>query len=111
MTHSHLLTAYCSLLTAHYSLHSIHIWPQDFGDDDGAVRLLIVFEDGNPCPTDSEAGAVDRVDVFGLRAASATETNLRAARLERFIIRAGRDFAERVLRRQPDLYVISLGRA
>src|SRR2546421_13056998 len=105
------LTAYCLLLTAFYLLRPAHVRPERFGDDDRAVLTLIVFENREPSATDGKPRPVERVDVFGLRAARASEAYLRAPRLVRLEVRARRDFAERVLRRQPDLYVVSLCRA
>src|ERR1044071_8344505 len=98
------------LLLCLYLLLTAHVRPQGFGDTDGAVGLLVVLQDGEPCAADREPRPVERVDVFGLRAARAPEAYLRAPRLIRLEVRARRDFAERVLRGQPDLYVVSLRR-
>src|SRR6266853_1898986 len=46
---------------------------------------------------------------FRLRAAGAAKANVGAARLERFVVRAGRNLAKSILRRQPDFDVIGLG--
>ena len=44
------------------SLEIIHIWPKVFGNDDRAVFLLIVFENGHNGSTDRKARAVQRMD-------------------------------------------------
>ena len=108
-SHTGALTAFCLLLAAFYLFRSVHVRAQGFGNHDRAVRLLVIFQDGNPRASDGETGAVERVYVFGFRAARATKTYLGAARLKRFVVRAGRDFAESVLAGKPDFYVLSLG--
>src|SRR5919107_282177 len=102
-------TDYCLLRASLYPLRA-HVRPERFGDEDGAVLLLVVLKDREPRAADGEAGAVERVDVLGLRAARPAEAYLRAARLVRLEVRARRDFAEGVLRGQPHLQVVGLRR-
>src|SRR5947209_5569526 len=92
-----LIAARRLLLVSFNLLYTTHVRPESFGDDDRAVLLLIVLQNRKPRATDREARAVERVDVFGLRAAAASEAYLRAASLIRLEVRARRDFAKRVL--------------
>ena len=82
---------------------------QRLGDDDGAVRLLVVLEDGDERPPDREAGAVQRVQEPRLRPGLRAVAQARAAGLEVLAVRARRDLAVRLLPRQPDLDVVGLG--
>src|SRR5215204_3009428 len=99
----------CLLPARLYPLRA-HERPERFGDDDRAVRLLVVLKDGEPRAPHREPRAVERVDVLGLRAARAAEAYLRAPRLIRLEVRAGGDFAEGVLRGQPHFEVVRLRR-
>ena len=61
---------------------TVHIRTQSFGHDDGAVSLLEVFCDGDPCAPDSQTGPVKRVDVSHFPAASGPILDVCATRLE-----------------------------
>src|SRR5713101_8806721 len=87
-----------------------HVRTQNVRDEDGAVRLLIVFHDGNPGPPDGEARAVERVDKFAFSAALRLEADAGAPRLEGFAVRARRNLAELAAGGQPDFEVISFRR-
>lgn len=69
------------------------------GDADGAIGLLAVFQHRDQAATDGEAGAVERVQEFGLAAALWFEAGVHAARLKITADRDGRDFAVGVLPR------------
>ena len=88
-----------------------HIGAKRFRNEDGAVGLLVVLENGEPGASDGEAAAIDGVDEFGFRfATGGLETNVGATGLEAFEVGAGRDFAIELLARKPDLKVEGLGR-
>ena len=42
-----------------------HVGAQRLGNDDGAVGLLVVFENGEPGAAHGQAAAVEGVDEFG----------------------------------------------
>jgi len=42
-----------------------HVFAEGFGDDDRAVGLLVVFQDGDEDAGEGEAGAVQGVDELG----------------------------------------------
>src|SRR6187200_2792280 len=89
----------------------MHVWSQGFRNNYRSVGLLVVLEDRDPRATNREAGAIERVHKLRLRTTTTPETNLRAPRLERLIIRTRRDLTKRILRRQPHLDVVSLCRS
>ena len=64
-----------------------------------AIGLLIVLQDRQPRAPHRQPRSVQRVNKLGLRLAVAFEANLRAARLERLAIRAGRNLAVGLLAR------------
>src|SRR5581483_4327885 len=55
---------------------------QHFGDDDGAVRLLVVLQQGGDRAREAEARAVQRVNELRFFPARRTVANVRASRLE-----------------------------
>ena len=80
------------------------------GIDDRAVLLLIVLENRDQRAADGEARSVQRVHELRLAGAAGAELDVRAARLERLGVAAGRDLAIRLLARQPHLDVVGLRR-
>ena len=86
-----------------------HIGTQDGGDDDGAVGLLVVFEDGHHGTAGGKAGAVQGMHEFRLAAALGTEADIGAAGLEVHTVGAGRDLAVHALTGQPHFHVVGLG--
>ena len=46
---------------------SAHVGPEDLGDGDGAVLVLVVLEDGNHRPGQGESGTVEGVDELALQ--------------------------------------------
>lgn len=85
----------------------MHVGPQGFGDCDGAVFLLIVFEDGDEGAADGEAGSVEGVYEFGFFVA--LESDVCAASLEVEAVGAGADFAVGVLPGEPHFEVVCFG--
>src|SRR4051794_29636839 len=67
------------------------VWPQSFGDADAAVRLLMSFNERDEQAGERGAAAVEDVREF-VFAGFALETQVHAARLEIFAIRAARNF-------------------
>src|SRR6266481_1514611 len=88
-----------------------HVWTQNFGDQDRAICLLIIFDDSDPGAADGEAGAVERVNKVALAAAFWLIADTGAPRLEGFAVRAGRDLSKFVARRQPDFDVVGFCRS
>ena len=88
-----------------------HVLSQNLRHDDRPILLLIVLEHGDPRAPDREAGTIERMHKLRLRTTTTPETDLRAPRLERLVIRTLRDLAKRILRRQPHLDVVSLRRS
>ena len=43
-----------------------HVGTQNFGNQDRAICLLIIFDDSDPSAADGEAGAVERVNKVAL---------------------------------------------
>ena len=80
-------------------IEAAHVWAQGLGDEDGAVGLLVVFENGEPGAAHGEAAAVDGVDEFIFAFGGGLETNVGAAGLEGFEVRTGGDFAVKLLGR------------
>src|SRR5712664_1604403 len=108
------MTAKCNNTPSQHRLHlascrntvDSHVWAQGIGDQDGAIGLLIIFDDSDPGAADGEAGAVQRVNKVTLATALWLEANTGAAGLERYAIRTGRDLAEFVARGQPNFDVV-----
>src|ERR1039457_635434 len=84
--------------------------PQYFGNEHAAVGLLIVLDDRNPCPSDRQAAAIERVHQLRFLAAFRTITDVRASRLKIREVRARGNLAEEILSRQPHFDVIGLRR-
>ncbi len=85
---------------------SSHVGLERLGNVDTPVSALVIFEDRHERATNCQAGAVKGVREFRLAALGAI-ARLHAAGLERFHIGAGRNFAVGVLRREPDLDIVS----
>ncbi|CAM2158458.1 hypothetical protein PT2222_40321 [Paraburkholderia tropica] len=86
-----------------------HVRTQRFRHGDRAIGFLIVLQHRDQRAAHREARTIERVHEFRL-ALRVAIARLHAARLERFRVRAARNFAIRVLRRQPDFEVVRLGR-
>src|SRR6266852_1617279 len=71
-----------------------HIGAQDFWYEDGAVGLLIVFDDRDPGAPDGEAGAIQSMNEVAFSAGFGLEADAGAPRLKSFAVRAGRNFAK-----------------
>jgi hypothetical protein len=84
---------------------------QNFGNQNAAVRLLVIFQNRNPSSSDRQTRTVQRVNEFGFRAARALETQIHSPRLKISAVRAARNFAVSFLARQPDFDVVSFHRA
>src|SRR5262245_39614237 len=91
------------------SLAPVHVRAQDFCDDHGAVRLLVVLQHGDHGTADRQAGAVQRVAVLGVAGARRAVADVGAAGLEGLAVGAGRDLAVLALAWEPDLDVVGLG--
>src|SRR6516162_3034210 len=84
------------------------VGPQRFGNLHAAVSLLIVFNNRNPCATDGQAAAVERMHKLTLLPARRTVANDGAACLKVGEVGAGRNLAVQFLPWQPDLNVVGL---
>ena len=91
----------------------MHVRTEDFRYDDGAVGLLVVFQDGGNGTAYGEAGAVEGMDVFRFVLRRAAEADIGTASLEIFRVGTRRDFAVFALRREPyfDVEGLSSGEA
>src|SRR5438309_4448750 len=96
---------HCAASTRDRNAVDAHVWAQHFWDQNRAVRLLIVFHDGDPCAANGEPRAIQGVNEVAL-AAFRFETNAGAARLERFAVGTGRNLHEFAGRRNPSFDVI-----
>src|SRR6266849_11201073 len=76
---------YGKLAACGYALDA-HVWAQRVGNDDGAVGLLVIFHDGDPCASHRQAGPVQGVHELALSAAFRLEADSRASRLKRFAV-------------------------
>src|SRR5579863_551375 len=96
------------------SIYSTHIWAKRFRNEDGAVGLLVVFDDGEPGAAHGKPAAIDGMHKLGLGGLAGLSgggpvANIGAARLKGFEVGTGRDFAVEVLARKPDFEVIGFG--
>src|SRR3990170_8143013 len=85
-----------------------HVRPENFGDGDGAVGLLVVLEDGGPGPTDGDAGAIQGVDEFCLRPRVSAVANGGPPCLKILEVTAGRDLPVELLAWKPHLEIVGL---
>src|SRR6185312_7166188 len=95
-----------------YCIDAAHVRAQNFGDKNCAVRLLIIFDHGDPSAADREAASVKGVDElrFGLGALRGRPVaDIRTPGLKGVEIRAGGNFAVKTLPWQPDLQIVGLG--
>src|SRR3990170_236530 len=90
-------------------LQAVHVGAQRPGDQDGAVRLLEVLEDGDDRAPHRQPGAVQSVRQAGLPRRGVAEADLRAPRLEVGEVAAGGDLPVPDLRRQPHFEIVRLG--
>src|SRR3990170_3165368 len=87
-------------------VQAAHPGPQHLGNDDGAIGLLVVLENGDQRPRERQPRAVERVHHFGVGARAAAEAG--AASLEVAAVRNRRDFQPLAATRSPGLHVIGL---
>src|SRR5690606_32341352 len=87
-----------------------HVRAQRLGHRDRAVGLLEVLHHRDQGAPDRRAGAIERMHGFGLAAVGVAPARLHPPGLEIPAVRARRDLAIGLLRRQPDLQVVSLAR-
>src|SRR6266481_4945640 len=97
---------YADRLRASRNPVDAHVWAQNVREQDGAIGLLTIFDDGDPGAPDGQAGTVQRVDELALAAGFWLEANCGTARLKGFAVRTGRNFTKFVARRQPDFKVV-----
>ena len=93
------------------ALQAVQVGAQGGGDDDGAVGLLVVFDDRHPGAAHGQAAAVQGVQQFRLAGLAAPEAQVGAARLKGLKVRAGGDLLILARGGQPDLQVVGLGGA
>src|SRR5688572_8759830 len=89
-------------------VQSPHVGFQRFRNKDRPIRLLIVLDYRNPGAADGQPRAIQRVRELDLAGTVRAIANRRAACLERFGVRAGRDLAIRLLTREPHFDVVRL---
>src|SRR5581483_5284869 len=80
-------------------------------DEHGAIGLLVILENGQPGAAHGEGAAIQSMNEFRLRLALGAVADIGAPRLKRLKIRAGGDFAEKLLAGEPDFDVVSFGRS
>src|SRR5262245_24989613 len=90
------------------NLLGIEIGPERSRHFHTSIGPLVVFDDRHPSPADCQPAAIQSVDKLGLTF-SAFESDIRAARLEGFEIRARGDLLELIQPRQPYLDVVGFG--
>ena len=78
------------------------------GNEDRAIFLLIVFQNGDDRPTHGHAGTIERMRI-GWFASLGSKANIGSSRLKRFEVTARRDFPIGLLRRDPDFEIIRFG--
>src|SRR5271166_586774 len=98
-----------SLRNARGNAVSPHIRLQRFRNTYAAVGLLIVLDDRNPCASNRQPAAVQRMQKLRLALALRTVANIRPPCLKALEVRTRRNLAKQILARQPDFDVISLG--
>ena len=84
-------------------VNTSHVRPECRGDDDAAVRLLVVLQDGDKGPSHRQPRTVQGVDKFHLAALFTAETDRRPTRLKFLKIAAGGDLPIGILPGQPGL--------
>ena len=88
---------------------AVHVRDESVGDANGAVRLLIVFENGEIRAAYGESGAVEGMQVLGLLGAGGAVADVGASRLKVKEVGTGADLAVESLAGQLDLKIISFG--
>src|SRR5260370_32155895 len=83
-----------------------HVWGQNVRDYNRAVSLLIILDHGDPGAANGKARTIQSVNEVTFSATFGLKANARAAGLESFAIRAGRNLAEFVARGQPGFDVV-----
>src|SRR5699024_9873166 len=79
-------------LVALDALLAAHVRSERFRDFDGAVRVLVVFEDGDHHAPDGGARGVQRVEIVGRLVTLGTVSEPGPAGLERLEVRSRGDF-------------------
>ena len=99
------------------ALESAHVRLKRIWNQDRAVGLLIVFDNGQPSAAYGEAAAVQCVNEFELALCALSGltsrgpvTDVGAARLKGFKVGAGRNLPVKLLAGKPDLEIEGLGR-
>src|SRR2546422_2187606 len=71
-------------------LEAVEVRAQGFGDEDRAVGLLIILNEGKPGAANSEPAAIQSVEVFRFPALPSSEPQVGAPRLKGLEVRTGR---------------------
>src|SRR6202795_2460376 len=87
-----------------------HVRLQRLRNAHAAVGLLIVLQNGNPRTSYRQRAAIQRVKKFSLVLSLRTVADIRPPCPKSFEVRARRNLAKKILSREPDFNVISLGR-
>jgi hypothetical protein len=94
-----------SILLSCDPFHPAHVSLQGLRNQDGTIRLLVVFQNGNKGSTNRKSGPIERVDEFCLAvflSAGAFASNTCAPRLKPLEIATGGNLPVLVLGRKPD---------
>ncbi len=82
---------------------------EDFGDDDAAIGLLVVFHNGNHDPGQGQPGAVQGVDKLGLSLRGGAVANVSPSGLKIATVGAGAYLQPLITAGSPHFNVIGLG--
>src|SRR6516164_6756304 len=102
------LRLYSYLLLPGDALEASHVRTQSIRNDDRAVGLLVVFKDGEPCASDSQAAPVECVNKLRLALAPRLEPNIRSPSLKSLKVRTRRNLPIELLSRKPNFKVEGL---
>src|SRR5262247_1917912 len=89
-------------------LDAAHIGHQRLGQRHGPIGLLVVLQDGDHCPADSEAGAVQRMHEARALLAGLAHARLHPPGLELAAVGTAGDLSIGLLAGQPHLDVVGL---
>ena len=90
-------------LLANNLFHPMQIRTQDFRDEDTAISLLKIFQNGHKQASDRQAGAVQGMYELWFGLFLPLEPDLGPSRLVISEVAAGTNFSESTLARQPNL--------